>query len=155
MFNRFVTQNIDDSQTESKYKDSRRGNVQDIYADVINERNFVLSYYAKTDEIRRTNLYQAIVEDYNKKRLLSASLKITNNEIPLTSELINTHFESINNISSKISRDELNADLYFHRALEFALVQDFNSSVEDLNKALSLRPDFTIAYFAGRIFDIS
>lgn len=147
MFNRFVTQNIDDSQTESKYKDSRRGNVQDIYADVINERNFVLSYYAKTDEIRRTNLYQAIVEDYNKKRLLSASLKITNNEIPLTSELINTHFESINNISSKISRDELNADLYFHRALEFALVQDFNSSVEDLNKALSLRPDFTIAYF--------
>lgn len=147
MFNRFVTQNIDDSQTESKYKDSRRGNVQDTYADVINERNFVLSYYAKTDEIRRTNLYQAIVEDYNKKRLLGASLKITNNEIPLTSELINTHFESINNISSKISRDELNADLYFYRALEFALVQDFNSSVEDLNKALSLRPDFTIAYF--------
>ena len=147
MFNRFVTQNIDDSQSSSKYEDSRRGNVQDNYADLVNQRNFVLSYYAKTDEIRRTNLYQPMVEDYNKKRLLGTSLKITNNEIALTSDLISSHFEAINSISGKISQDETNADLYFHRALEFALVQDFSSSVEDLNKALSLRPDFTIAYF--------
>ena len=88
-----------------------------------------------------------MVEDYNKKRLLGTSLKITNNEIALTSDLISSHFEAINSISGKISQDETNADLYFHRALEFALVQDFSSSVEDLNKALSLRPDFTIAYF--------
>lgn len=147
IFNRFVTQNIDDTQSESKYNDSKRGNVQENYADVINERNFALSYYAKKDETRRTNLYQPIVEDYNKKRLLSTSLKITNNEIPLTSELVNSHFEAINNISSQISRDEESADLYFHRALEFALVQDFSSSVEDLNKVLSIRPDFIIAYF--------
>jgi len=147
IFNRFVTQNIDDTQSESKYNDSKRGNVQENYADVINQRNFALSYYAKTDETRRTNLYQPVVEDYNKKRLLSTNLKITNNEIPLTSELVNSHFEAINNISSQISRDEESADLYFHRALEFALVQDFSSSVEDLNKALSIRPDFTIAYF--------
>lgn len=148
LFNRFVTQNIDDTKSESKYTDSRRGNVQDRFVDVVNERNFMLSYYAKTDEIRRTNLYHAMVDDYNKKRLLGASLKITNNEVPLTSDLVNTHFEVINNISSRLDNESFNADLYFYRAVEFALVQDFNSSIEDLNKALAIRPDFALAYFA-------
>lgn len=147
LFNRFVTQNIDDAQSDAKYGDSRRGNIQNKYADVINERNFVLTYYAKNDEIRRTNLYQPIVEDYNKLRKLSTILKITNNEIPLTSELINRHFEAINNITNKLSGYENDADLYFNRSLEFAMVQDFNSSIEDLNRALAIRPDFTIAYF--------
>jgi tetratricopeptide (TPR) repeat protein len=148
LFNRFATQDIDDSKSDSKYADSRRGNVQDKYADVLNERNFVLSYYAKNDEIRRTNLYHSLVDDYNKKRLLGTNLKITNNEIPLTSELVNTHFEIINYVSSRLNNDAGNADLFFYRAVEFALVQDFNSSVEDLNRALAIRPDFALAYFS-------
>ena len=147
LFNRFVTQNIDDAQSETKYGDSKRGNVQDKYADVINEGNFVLTYYAKSDEIRRTNLYQPIVEDYNKLKKLSTALKITNNEIPLTSELVNMHFDAINNTSNRIAGNENDADLYFKRSLEFAMVQDFNSSIEDLSRALAIRPDFTIAYF--------
>lgn len=148
LFNRFVTQNIDDSKSDSKYNDSKRGNVQDQFTDLINQRNFALSYYAKADEIRRTNLYQPVVEDYNKNRILKAALKITNNEIPLTSDLITSHFESINEVSSRININDTNPDLYFNRALEFALVQDFSSAVEDLNKALALRSDFTIAYFS-------
>ncbi|MFZ4582546.1 MAG: tetratricopeptide repeat protein, partial [Paludibacter sp.] len=147
LFNRFVTQNIDDSQSDTKYGDTKRGAVQEKYTDVMNERNFVLTYYAKSDEIRRTNLYHPIVEDYNKLKKLSTLLKITNNEIPLTSELVNMHFEAINNTSNKIASNENDADLYFKRSLEFAMVQDFNSSIEDLNKALAIRPEFTIAYF--------
>lgn len=147
LFNRFVTQNIDDTPTQTKYGDTRRGNIQNKYTDIVNERNFVLTYYAKSDEIRQTNLYHAIVEDYNKLRKLSTVLKITNNEIPLTPELINRHFEAINIMTNKISTNESDVNLYFNRSLEFALVQDFNSSIEDLNRALSIRPDFTIAYF--------
>jgi len=147
MFNRFISQNIEENQTESKYDDSKRGNVQDKFTDVINERNFGLTYYAKNDELRRTNLYHFVLDEYNKSKLIGSVLKITNNEIPLTSELVTRHFETINTISDKIQNDNTNADLYFYRALEFALVQDFNSSVDDLNKALALRSNFTLAYF--------
>ena len=147
MFNRFISQNIDDNQTDSKYSDSKRGSVQDKFTDVINERNFGLTYYSKNDELRRTNLYHPVLDEYNRSKLISSVLKITNNEIPLTSELVNRHFETINAISVKIQNDNSNADFYFYRALEFALVQDFNSSVDDLNKALSLRSNFTLAYF--------
>jgi tetratricopeptide (TPR) repeat protein len=147
MFNRFISQNIEDNQTDSKYSDSKRGSVQDKFTDVINERNFGLTYYSKNDELRRTNLYHPVLDEYNRSKLISSVLKITNNEIPLTSELVNRHFETINAISVKIQNDNSNADFYFYRALEFALVQDFNSSVDDLNKALSLRSNFTLAYF--------
>jgi len=147
LFNRFTAQNMDDSETESKYTDEARGSVQDKYTDVVNERNFVLTYYSKLDEIRHTNLYYPLLEQYNNEKKLSSVLKITNNELALTAELVNGHFEAINNISLKFSNNEKDADLYFSRALEYALVQDFNSAIEDLNKAILLRPNFMLAYF--------
>ncbi len=147
MFNRFAAQNMDDNETDQKYTDATRGTVQNKYTDVVNERNFVMTYYAKTDEIRHTNLYYPTLELYNKQKKLSAVLKITNNELALTAELVNSHFEAINDISAKLEKDNQNADIYFNRALEFAMVQDFNSAIEDLNKAIFLRPDFMLAYF--------
>lgn len=153
LFNRFANQNVEESNTEtSKYDDNTRGAVQDNYTDIVNERLFILSYYAKNDEIRRTNVYYPTLEQYNKQKKISSILKLTNNEIPLTSELISSHFEAINDISSKIINDPTNADIYFNRALEFALVQDFNSAIEDLNKAINLRPKFMLAYFSRAIF---
>jgi len=147
LFNRFAAQNLEDTESESKYNDETRGTVQDKYTDVINERNFVFTYYSKIDEIRRTNVYYPVLEEYNKKNKLSSILKITNNELPLTAELVNGHFEAINAISVQLTKDNNNADLYFKRSLEFSMVQDFNSAEEDLNKAITLRPDFMLAYF--------
>ncbi len=147
IFNRFAAQNMDDAESDSKYTDATRGAVQDKYTDVINERNFVITYYAKIDEIRHTNLYYPSVQEYNKLKKLNSVLKITNNELPLTAELVNSHFDAINEISLKLSTDNQNADIYFSRSLEFAMVQDFSSAIEDLNKAISLRPDFMLAYF--------
>jgi tetratricopeptide (TPR) repeat protein len=147
LFNRFAAQNLEDTETETKYTDATRGTVQNKYTDVINERNFVLTYYAKTDEMRHTNLYYPLLEEYNKQKKLSSILKITNNEVPLTAELVNSRFEAINEISTRLAKDDQNADIYFNRALEFSMVQDFNSAIEDLNKAIIIRPDFMLAYF--------
>jgi tetratricopeptide (TPR) repeat protein len=148
VFNRFVTQNIDDTQSESKYGDTRRGNIQNKYADVVNERNFVLTYYAKPDEIRRTNLYHPLVEDFNKLRKMSSILKVTNVEIPLNSSLVNMHFEAINTLSNKIVGNQTDIYLLYNRSMEFSMVQDFNSAIDDLNAVLSLNPAFTLAYFS-------
>jgi tetratricopeptide (TPR) repeat protein len=147
IFNRYATQNIDESAYESKYSDEKRGAVQKKFVDVINEKNFVLSYYSKSDGIRQTNLYHPQIDDYNRKKLLAADLKITSNEIPLTNDLINNHFDKINEITSTLTDKTDNPDIYYYRALEFALVQDFESAIEDLNRAISLRSDFMLAYF--------
>ena len=148
LFNRFaVDNNADNTDSESKYSTETRGAVQDKYTDVVNERSFVLSYYAKADETRHTNLYHPAIDSYNKKNKLSSILKITNNELVLTAELIDMHFDIINQLTQKINADANNADLYFSRSLEFTLVQDYKSALDDLNKVLLLRPDFMLAYF--------
>jgi len=147
VFNRYATQNTNESEYESKYNNQKRGAVQKIYVDVVNEKNFVLTYYSKTDALRQTNLYHPEIDTYNRKKLLSADLKVTCDEIPLTNELIDKHFKTINQISSKINANTGEADIYFHRAMEFALVQDFENAIEDLNKAIALRSDFMLAYF--------
>lgn len=147
-FNRFAGQEDDNAATDSKYTDNdTRGAVQNKYTDVVNERSFILSYYVKADELRRTNTFLPVLEKYNRTRKLSGALRITNNELPLPADLITGHFEAINRISASLSQNDTDPDLYFGRALEFALVQDFNSAVDDLNKAIALRPDFTLAYF--------
>lgn len=147
-FNRFATQNINEAEYESKYSNERRGAIQKKLVDVVNQKNFVLSYYSKPDAIRRTNLFHLMVEQYNKKRVLGAELKITSIEIPLTNELINKHFETISKISANIILNNQNPDLYFYRGIEYALVQDYSSAIDDLNMAVSMKSDFAIAYFA-------
>lgn len=146
-FNRFAVQDKNDTAGESKYNNNIRGAVQNRYADVVNEKNFVLTYYSKADEIRRTNLFHLSIERYNSQKKLPLPLKITNNELPLTAEMISQHFDAINNISAQLEQNSSDADIYFARAIEFALVQDFKSAIDDLNKSISIKPDFMPAYF--------
>ena len=145
-FNRFAAQNLEDTESDGKYTGALRGAIQNRNADVMNEGNFVLSYYAKRDELRRTPLYHLEIDRYNKTRVLGADLKLTNNELPLTEELINRHFAAIDMLSQQLDETQ-NADLFFSRAIEFALIQDFDNAVSDLNKAIALRPNFIPAYF--------
>ena len=147
VFDRFLADNKGDNQVENKYGKGLRGNIQDKYTDVTNERNFVLTYYSKTDEIRRTNTYHPTISKLNGEKKLASPLKITNDELALTAELINTHFDAINVLSQRLAASPDDADIYFARALEFALVQDYSSAIDDLNKAIQLRSDFALAYF--------
>lgn len=146
-FNRFAAQNVDEPETASKYENSNRGAVQDKYTDVVNEKNFVISYYAKIDGVKPTNLYYGLIDQYNKEHKNSSSLKITNNELALGSELIANHFDEINRLSQQIISDPSNPEIYFRRGIAYGLVQDFNAAIEDFNKVISLNSNFMLAYF--------
>lgn len=147
IFEKFRADANDTKEVQNKYGNGLRGNIQDIYVEVEPEKNFVLSYYSKGEEIRRTNTYYPLISQYNSEKRLPLALKITNDEIALTPELINTHFDIINKLTAQIEDYSNNSDLYFARALEFALVQDFNSAIDNLNKAIQLKSNFSIAYF--------
>lgn len=148
VFNRYAAQNIDNSaQEENRNNNSMRGNIQNIFTDIRLEKNFIITYYVKDNEIRRTNLYNVNIENYNAETPSYSPLRITNNEIALTESSVNIHFEKINEFSREIDSDENNENLYFQRALEFVLIQDFESAIDDLNKAIFLKNDFVLAYF--------
>jgi tetratricopeptide (TPR) repeat protein len=135
-----------DNENQSKYENSLRGNVQDRYANVELERNFELNFYAKKEEIRRTPLYYIDLTKFNKEKHIDNELKLTNKELPLTETLVRVHFAEIEEFTKRIT-EHPTANLYFNRAIEFALVKDFAAAIDDLNQALILQPDFMLASF--------
>ena len=88
---KFSTQ-INTSAKENKYGEGIRGNIQDNISNLV-KRISVLTYYRKTDDLRRTNTYHPTISRYNSKQLLLSSLKATNREI----ELVRMYLTSILN----------------------------------------------------------
>lgn len=153
-FSNNAAQNQQDTQEEQRYQSEARGSIQNKYTDVVNEPNIVLSYYKLEQQLRRTNYFYFAVDDFNKSGALPSPLHFTVQEQPLTAEMVNQHFEAIDRFSTiidqtdpnTISADDL-SKLYFARAVEFALVQDYSSAIDDCTKALNLISDFSIGYF--------
>ena len=156
-FSQRAAQNQNEQTDDKQYNSQSRGSVQKRYTDVVNEPNIVLSYYSQNQPLRRTNYFHYVVDDYNKQHLLPSPLRFTLQEIPLTAELVNQHFDAINRISEQIDKisplivpnqeNQQFSELYFARAVEFALVQDYSSAIDDCTRAIRLNSKHTIAYF--------
>ena len=129
---------------EEKYESQTRGSVQKRHQDIVLESNIVLSYYTQDLSLRRTNYYHPLVDQLNKKAILPAALRFTCQEIALTAEMVDFHFAEITRLSQQIDENPT-AALYFARAIEFAVVQDYTSAIDDCTKALLLAdPDLSL-----------
>ncbi len=148
-FSQLAAQNISSEQEEEQkpYQDESRGTVQKRYANAINEPNAVLSYYVKYNSLRHTNYTHHAIDEYNQRHILPANLLLGVQEIPLTAESVDAHFNMITSLSERLDTDPNNADLLFARAIEFAIVQDYSSAIEDCNKVLMQNSSLAIAYF--------
>ena len=150
-FSARTAQNQAEQAEESEYASETRGSVQKRYTDVVNEPNIVLSYYTQNQSLRRTNYFHYTVDEFNTSHRLPSPLRFTLQEITLTADMVNQHFETISQLSAQIdvyekqytnARSLINltpekaASLYLARAMEFALVQDYSSALDDCTKAL-------------------
>lgn len=149
-FNMLVVADRETSQ-KSQYQRQSRGKVQNITAPVDLEPMFVLTYYEREHEVHRPIYYSETMDRANKELGLSWMLKMTNNEAPLNELQIQTHFRSIDNYSMRLEGQPDNASLYFGRAMDFILVQDYENALKDLDKALSINPDMLLAHFARAV----
>ncbi|MFR9165537.1 MAG: tetratricopeptide repeat protein [Dysgonomonas sp.] len=145
-FNLLVVADAEEQQ-KSKYKNEARGRVQDRQVKIEPESRFVATYYEKSDELKNFVRYNPEIEALNKKNVLNQKLIITNKEVPLTQSQINTHFASIDEYSKLIAENQNNADLYFARGLDYMLVQNIPSAIEDFSEATKTDSKFTLAYF--------
>ena len=122
---------------EQKYDSKTRGTVQKQYQDVVNEPQVVLSYYSQDISLRRTNYYHPTVDALNKSEVLPAALRFTPQEIALTAEMVDFHFSEIARLSTQLD-EAPSAVGYLARAMEFAIVQDYSSAIDDCTRALTL-----------------
>ena len=111
--------------------------MQKRHQDVVNEPNVVLSYYSQDLRLRRTNYYHPLIAQFNQQEMLPAALRLTSQEIALTAEMVDFHFAEITRLSRRID-EAPTVELFFARAIEFAIVQDYASAIDDCTRALQL-----------------
>jgi len=148
LFYELASQNNPDSINDNQNSTSIKGNVQDKFTNLINESDFILSFITFKYQLRRTNLFHPTIANYNKQKIIPSPLGISNIELSLTSDLANFYFTAIKMTSDSLTKNNSNADIYFTRALEFTSVKDYIGALEDLNKAIEIRPEFILAIFA-------
>lgn len=137
----------DEEESSRKYESDYRGRVQNKNVSIRPQNLFALNYYEKNSEVRNIVHYDKSIENLNKSGLLPVLLHITNQEAPLTQEQVDKHFNLIDKHTEDITKNPLNATLFFARALDFYLVQDFDAAIHDLTIAIRLDGQFSPAYF--------
>lgn len=169
-YNKVIIAENDDTK-KGQQDNPMRGRVQDRNVEVEMVDIFTLTFYeqSRPGPARRpmdynhylAQLSQSGLKDYQK-------LVITNTEVALNDEQANYHFRMIDELSSQISNtlgeavsasnqgDSENSvdtiaikasEQFFARGLNFALVQDLTSSLDDINKSLIYNDKFALAYF--------
>ena len=137
----------DDSEMERRYTSDYRGRVQNKNVVVKLEPMFALTYYEKDSEVKRAVHFYKYIEELNHYKLCPRPLKITNMEAPLTEEQVRFHFALIDSHTSDIVNNAQDAKVRFLRGLDFYLVQDFDSSIEDFTQSILLDDKFFPSYF--------
>ena len=137
----------DDSETTQKYKSDYRGRVQDRNVSIKMEPMYALTYYERMSEVKRIVHFHKYIEELNHEKITPKPLKITNMEAPLTEEQVKFHFALVDAHTSDIVADDKDARKRFLRGLDFYLVQDFASSIDDFTQAILLDDGFFPAYF--------
>lgn len=128
---------------EQKYDSKTRGSIQKQHQNIVNEPNIVLTYYNQDLSLRRTNYYHPLVEYINAKEILPSILRFATQETALTAQMVDFHFSEIKRLSQLIIQQEIAeqpnyntlAALYLSRAVEFSIVQDYTSAVDDCTRA--------------------
>lgn len=136
----------DDSEMERRYTSEYRGRVQDRNVAIKLEPMYVLSYYEKMSDVKRMVHYYKYIDELNQSKLFPRTLRITNMEAPLTEEQVKFHFAQIDVHTSSIVANPQDAKARFMRGLDFYLVQDFSSSIDDFTQSILLDDRFFPAY---------
>ena len=131
------------TEEEQKYDSKTRGSIQKQHQNIVNEPNIALTYYHQDLSLRRTNYYHPSVEYINKNNILPSILRFATQEIALTAEMVNFHFSEIARLSTHIIEqviaDQPNYTIItshnLSRAIEFAIVQDYTSAIDDCTRA--------------------
>lgn len=148
--NRFTSLLTIDNNADVKEEysnNSIRGRIQDRNVTIEAEPLFTLSYYTSPSEIRENGYYVREIDDLNSTRMLRFLVMLTNHEPQLNDEAaIKRHFDSIEYYNSYISTHTPRAIDYFGRAMDFMTLHNYSAAIADLDKAIELTPDFTLAY---------
>jgi len=142
LFNEFDPNLIDSTSI------SITGKIQNRNVNVINERNFSINSIVINRLPRSTNLSRAEIDEINRLKIVQVYFCLSNNDIPLLSDIISIHFTAIKTITDSLSNSNNQTEKYLARGVEFDLVKDYIGALNDFDKVIQISPDYVLGYFS-------
>ena len=127
---------------------SIRGKVQDRNQTIVLEPMFKLSFYADEDAVSNSAIYTIPeVDAANSTRALRQPLVVVLHDTgPQGEDEISRHFQSVDYYNSYLSTHTPRAIDYLGRGMDFMMLHNYQAAIADFSSALTLTPDFAIAY---------
>ena len=126
-----------------------RGKIQDRHQTISMEPLFTISFYGSEEAVDNSpSYYMSEVDQVNSTRALRHPLLVTlRDDTPGSEDDIARHFQSVEYYNSYLATHAPRAIDYLGRALDFMMLYNYNEAINDLDRAIALTPDFTLAYF--------
>ena len=129
-----------------EYANKTRGHIQNNSIDIEPISMFELAYTTRDNKLNGVTYYVKEITEANESHLLPATLALVNGEQALNEEQIGVRFASIEYYNGLLTTSQPRAIDYFARAFDHYLVKNPEAAIADANRAISLSPDFTLAY---------
>lgn len=138
---------VSDEIYDKQYVVEYRGKIQNRNAFVEMEPSFALTYYRTDDALGFSSAYNILLEKLNDLLVGDMALLLTNDERALAENEVLLHFDRIDKYSKLIAEDRRDVKSLFLRAIDYSLVQDLESSLADLDRAIVLDDRAWFLYF--------
>ena len=145
-FNTLLTVENNNS-VKPEYDNKTRGRIQNQNVKIDSEPMFALSYYIQENAIKDNTYYMKEADEANSTQLLQFVLQLTNRIPKLLEDQIQRHFNSIEYYNGMLATSKPRSIDYLGRALDFMMVKNPESAIADLDRAIAMRNNFTLAYF--------
>ena len=139
-----VDENLENS---TGFSSEYRGKVQNRNVEVNYLEPYRLTYYRNTGSNSRHVLSSDLIDALNRTGRFMLDLVLENHEVSLDEDRIGSLFSDIERCTSGLADSPDNALLLMARALDFCLLQDYNSAQTDLDAAISSDSDLWAAWF--------
>jgi tetratricopeptide (TPR) repeat protein len=147
-FRKIVVLDEEREKEKSKFASDIRGQVQNRNIAIDLEPEFTLSFMQEPRKFEsRLNYFAPALDAFKRNSGLKNSLYIVGKTSMLDEQEIEKQFTDMAVVSQRIDMYPDNFISYFERAVLYDMSRDFSSAINDLNTAIALKDNVSIAYF--------
>jgi len=133
----------------SSFTSEYRGKVQDRNVDVQFHGQFFMTYFdnSRIAEVDRNIRFSSAIDGLNSQGVLPFSIKLTDSDIHLTENQINSLFQDLDRQTENIYGNPDEPMFLFARAMDFYMLQDLENAENDFSMAIATGGDLWAVYF--------
>lgn len=142
-----VLDDFEETDMEVEKGETIRGKIQnrDIIIDL--EPMFGLSFYTADTLLPKARYFESSVEKFNKKKVYSKNLQLTNRELDSDAGSSAYYFNRINYVTQELKQDPRETDLNFVRGVLYNVVLNYNNAIADYDVCIKRDPRDVNAHF--------